>query len=251
MFKYLSSDSQLRRESLAIQAQERRVQSANAQQRYSPRESGQSSGGNGPSGRSYHQGSPVLVPTSEEYETAPMVSQGNVPVSAAALAAAVATATATSTAAGQLGSPAPPYSPPMTDGIRVASSQQQSAQQHHHLVAAYADAGAGGIKYDADAAAAAAAATVAAERFAAAAAAATENIKVSNTYTTLETVAIPPSQAVQYAQYIPGETFQQAPTYTHPKSGDQLILAYPSPAQLGSRVGGVSLFPRLLARTLS
>lgn len=64
---------QLQRENhgIAVQAQERRVvQSAN-HQRYSPRETNQSSGGNGSTSRSYHQGSPVLVPTSEEYEVAP------------------------------------------------------------------------------------------------------------------------------------------------------------------------------------
>lgn len=262
MYGYSSSEGQhqLRRDNLGIpvQVQDRRGQPPSGQQRYSPRESGQSSGGNGTSNsRSYHQGSPVLVATSEEYETAPMVSQtiasppsstststatsSAVAVAASASASAATSASATATA--QLGSPAPPYSPPISDGIRVTGNQQQSAQhQHqHHLVGGYADAGGASIKYDTEAATAAAAA--AAERFVAAAGVASENIKVSSTYTTLETVAIPPSQAVQYAQYISGgETFQQGPTYTYAKSGDQLILTYPSPAQLGTRVGGVSNF---------
>ena len=105
-----------------------------------------------------------------------------------------------------LGSPAP-YSPPI-DGIRAGQQQ---------LVAtSYAD---GVVKYDAEAAAAA------------------ETIKASNTYTTLETVAIPPTQPVQYTQYLSvGETFQQTPTYSYTKPGEPVILAYPPAAQLGSRV---------------
>ncbi|XP_076685357.1 uncharacterized protein LOC143377675 isoform X3 [Andrena cerasifolii] len=256
MYGYSSSEGQqqLRRDNLgiAVQVQDRRGQPPSGQQRYSPRESGQPSGGNGASNsRSYHQGSPVLIATSEEYETAPMVSQTNAPsssssststatsaaVAVAASASASAATSASATASAQVGSPAPPYSPPISDGIRVAGNQHQSAQQQHqhHLVGGYADAGGASIKYDTEAAAAAAA-----ERFVAAAGVASENIKVSSTYTTLETVAIPPSQAVQYAQYISGgETFQQGPTYTYAKSGDQLILTYPSPAQLGTRVGGM------------
>ncbi|XP_076169666.1 uncharacterized protein LOC143147866 [Ptiloglossa arizonensis] len=216
MYGYATDAQQLRRE------QERRATSATAtQQRYSPREGGQSSGGTGSSRAQYHQSSPVLV-SNEEYEAGSMVSRANAATTAASV---------------QLESPVPPYSPPISDGIRGAGNQQQSAQPQHHLVTGYTDAAGAGIKYETDAANAAAAAACA-ERFAAAAA--SENIKVSSTYTTLETVAIPPSQTVQYAQYISGsETFQQAPTYTYAKSGDQLILTYPTPAQLASRVGGV------------
>jgi len=108
-----------------------------------------------------------------------------------------------------LGSPAPPYSPPM-DSIRA---------NHQQLVAtSYADAS-GVVKYDAEAAAA------------------TETIvKPPNTYTTLETVAIPPAQTVQYTQYLSGsESFQQAPTYSYAKPGDPVILAYSPATQLGSR----------------
>ncbi|XP_018308720.1 uncharacterized protein [Mycetomoellerius zeteki] len=105
-----------------------------------------------------------------------------------------------------LGSPAP-YSPPI-DSIR--------ANQQQLVATSYAD---GVVKYDAEAAAAA------------------ETIKASNTYTTLETVAIPPTQPVQYTQYLSvGETFQQTPTYSYTKPGDSVILAYPPAAQLSSRV---------------
>ncbi|KAL0108421.1 hypothetical protein PUN28_015163 [Cardiocondyla obscurior] len=110
-----------------------------------------------------------------------------------------------------LGSTAPPYSPPI-DNIRTGQQQ---------LVAtSYADAGSV-VKYDAETTAAA------------------ETIKASNTYTihTLETVAIPPTQTVQYTQYLSGgETFQPASTYSYAKPGDPVILTYPSGAQLGSRV---------------
>lgn len=118
-----------------------------------------------------------------------------------------------------LGSPAPPYSPPM-DGIHRASHQQQQ-----QLVAtSYAD-----VKYDAEAAAAAE--TI---------------VKPPNTYTTLETVAIPAAQTVQYTQYLSGsESFQQASTYSYAKPGDPVILAYSPAAQLGSRVTEVNARPLL------
>ncbi|XP_076548183.1 uncharacterized protein LOC117607043 isoform X4 [Osmia lignaria lignaria] len=225
---------QLRREEhgIVVQSQQDRRPQSVGHQRYSPREGGRTNGGNdGNEGSeaagTYQQSSPVLVPNSEEYESGPIVSQ------AAAAAATVSV---------QLGSPATPYSPPIgADGIRASVNQQQQStqqqQQHHQLVTGYADTGASvkytgtSIKYDSAAAAAAAAV---------AAAVAGDNIKVSSTYTTLETVPIPPSPTVQYPQYMPGsESFQQGPTYTYSKSGDQVILAYPSPGQLGSRVSGV------------
>ncbi|XP_024937235.1 box A-binding factor isoform X2 [Cephus cinctus] len=109
----------------------------------------------------------------------------------------------------QLSSPAPPYSPPV-DGIR--------ATQQQLVAAGYSDGGGGSVKYDAEAAAAA------------------ETIKGSSTYTTLETVALPPSQPVQYTQYISAaDTFQQTATsYSYTKSGD-LYLTYPTSSQPGSR----------------
>lgn len=115
----------------------------------------------------------------------------------------------------QLSSPAPTYSPPM-DAIRTNHHQQQL------VTAGYTDAAvAATIKYDTEVAVA------------------TENIKASSTYTTLETVAIPPSQTVQYTQYISGnETFQQAPTYTYSKQAE-LFLTYPPVSQPGSRGGEV------------
>ncbi|XP_017789550.1 PREDICTED: uncharacterized protein LOC108571900 [Habropoda laboriosa] len=216
---------QLRRENhhaIALQPQERRVPSSTGHQRYSPRENasgGQSSGGgNGStSGRSYHhQGSPVLVGSNEEYE--PIVSHANT-------VASVSVHLDASTAAA-------PYSPPIGDGIRGGSSS--TGQQHHHqqhqLVTGYVDGTGVSIKYDADAVNAAVANANAVN----------ETIKVSSTYTTLETVPIPLSQTVQYPQYVPGsETFQQVPTYTYPKSGNQVILEYQPPTQLTSRVTGV------------
>ncbi|XP_043254953.1 uncharacterized protein LOC122398807 [Colletes gigas] len=213
MYSYTTDGQQLRRENQVIQAQERRAPSVGSgQQRYSPRET--SNSGNG-STRTYHQDSPVLVPSTEDYDTGSLVSRAN---------------SATTASNVQLGSSVPSYSPPITDGIRVTG-------------AGYTDAGSADIKYETDAVNAAnaanAVAAAVAGRFAAATAAASDNIKVSSTYTTLETVAIPPQQTVQYAaQYISGsETFQQASTYTYAKPGDHLILTYPSP--LTSRVGGV------------
>ncbi|KAK2575180.1 hypothetical protein KPH14_002578 [Odynerus spinipes] len=115
----------------------------------------------------------------------------------------------------QLSSPAPTYSPPI-DAIRTNHHQQQL------VTVGYTDAAvAATIKYDTEVAVA------------------TENIKASSTYTTLETVAIPQSQTVQYTQYISGnESFQQAPTYTYSKPAE-LFLAYPPVSQPGSRGGEV------------
>lgn len=97
---------------------------------------------------------------------------------------------------GQLGSPAPvTYSPNRTT--------------HHSLVSNYSTSEAG-IKYDISAAAAAAA---------------SESLKTSSTYTTLETVAPLPSQAVQYHQYI-SDNYQHAPSYNYSKSSEVTYLAY-------------------------
>ncbi|XP_043591563.1 transcription factor GATA-6-like isoform X2 [Bombus pyrosoma] len=235
MYAGYSADGQqqqMRRDNhaIAIQAvQERRVvQSAGGNQRYSPREGGgQSSGGNGSTtvARSYHQGSsPVLVATSEEYEGGGGMAETNVGV--------------------QLDSPAPPsYSPPIggDGGIRATSASvgHQQPGQQHQMVTGYVNTGGVSIKYETEAANVAATnAVVAAAAAAVGAAVPVDGIKVSSTYTTLETVPIPPSQAVQYQQYISAsETFQQAPTYSYTKPGDQVIFAYPS--QLSSRVPGV------------
>lgn len=161
--------------------------------RFSPHENHQASAANA---AARYQASPVLAAT-DEYDTSTIVTQPGSTV--------------------HLGSPAPPYSPPM-DGIRGQQQQQQQPPSQQQLVATnYADAS-GVVKYDAEAAAAA------------------ESIKASNTYTTLETVAIPPTQAVQYTQYLSSsETFQQAPTYSYAKPGDPVILAYPPATQLGPR----------------
>ncbi|XP_011864789.1 PREDICTED: uncharacterized protein LOC105560351 isoform X2 [Vollenhovia emeryi] len=101
------------------------------------------------------------------------------------------------------------YSPPI-DSIRVGQQQQL-------LATSYTDASSV-VKYDVETTAAA------------------DTIKPHNTYTTLETVAIPPTQP-QYTQYLSaGETFHQAPTYRYTKPGDSVILAYSAAPQLGSRV---------------
>lgn len=113
-----------------------------------------------------------------------------------------------------LASPAPPYSPPM-DGIRPGHQQSQQ----HLVPTSYSDTS-GIVKYDPPESAVAA-----------------EAIKGPNTYTTLETVAIPPAQTAQYTQYLSAsDTFQQTPTYSYTKPGDPVILAYPSSTPLGSRV---------------
>jgi len=188
MYAY-SDGHEVRRENQVITVQvppdHRRGQHAG--HRFSPHENHQASSGTNVGAR-YHQASPVLAAT-EDYDTTTIVTQPGSTV--------------------HLGSPAPPYSPPI-DGIRAGQ----------HLVAtSYADASGGVVKYDNEAAAAA------------------ESIKASNTYTTLETVAIPPTQTVQYTQYLAGnETYHQAPTYSYAKPGDPVILAYPSATQLGSRV---------------
>ncbi|XP_039306212.1 transcription factor GATA-4 isoform X7 [Solenopsis invicta] len=188
MYAY-SDGHEVRRENHVITVQvpdHRRTQQA-GHQRYSPHENHQASGTNA---NTRYQTSPVLT-TSEDYDASAIVTQSGSTV--------------------HLGSPAPPYSPPI-DGIRAGQQQQLVATS-------YADNVSGVVKYDVEAAAAA------------------ETIKASNTYTTLEPVAIPPTQTVQYTQYLSGgETFQQAPTYSYAKPGDPVILAYPSAAQLGSRV---------------
>ncbi|XP_070165719.1 uncharacterized protein [Polyergus mexicanus] len=149
-----------------------------------------------------YQTSPVLTATTEDYDPT-------------AIATTIATTIVTQPGSTvHLGSPAPPYSPP-TDGIR--SGQQQP--QQHLVPTSYSDAGAV-VKYDPPESVTAA-----------------ETIKGPNTYTTLETVAIPPAQNVQYTQYLSAsETFQQASTYSYAKPGDPVILAYPSSTQLGSRM---------------
>jgi hypothetical protein len=186
MYAY-SDGHEVRRENQVITVQvpsdHRR---GHAGHRFSPHENHQASSGTNVGAR--YQTSPVLAAT-EDYDATTIVTQPGSTV--------------------HLGSPAPPYSPPI-DSIRAGQQ----------LVAtSYADASGGVVKYDTEAAAAA------------------ESIKAPNTYTTLETVAIPPTQTVQYTQYLAGnETYQQAPTYSYAKPGDPVILAYPSATQLGSRV---------------
>nr|XP_033330416.1 uncharacterized protein LOC117222686 isoform X2 [Megalopta genalis]XP_033330417.1 uncharacterized protein LOC117222686 isoform X2 [Megalopta genalis] len=264
MYVYATDGQQLRREShsIAIQMQDRRGHAAASQQRYSPRETGQLGGGNGSTtgsgcggngggsnagsgsvARTYHHGSPVLVGNTDEYEG--RASMGSQSDATTASVSAPGTGTSTDTVAGtptvsgsgsgsgsatptvQMGSPvAPAYSPPIVgDGIHGSASagSQQAAQQHHqhphhHIVTGYTDA--------------------VVDRFTVSVA---NEKQVSSTYTTLETVAIPPPQAVQYApQYISSsEAFQQASAYAYSKTGEQLILTYPSAGQLGPRVGGV------------
>lgn len=194
---YAYSDGhEVRRENhvITVQVPNHRRAQQTGHQRFSPHENHQASGTN--AGTRY-QASPVLT-TTEDYDASAIVTQSGSAV--------------------HLGSPAPPYSPPI-DNIRAGQQ----------LVAtSYADAS-GVVKYDAETTATA------------------ETIKAPNTYTTLETVAIPPTQTVQYTQYLSGgETFQQAPTYSYAKPGDPVILAYPPAAQLGSRVTEVRKHTQLL-----
>jgi len=185
IYAYSDGHHDVRRENhvITVQVPDHRRTQQTGHQRFSPHENHQASGTN--AGR--YQASPVLT-TTEDYDTSTIVTQSGSTV--------------------HLGSPAPPYSPPI-DGIRAGQQQQLVATS-------YAD---GVVKYDAETTAA------------------TETIKAPNTYTTLETVAIPPTQTVQYTQYLSGgETFQQASTYSYAKPGDPVILAYPPATQLGSRV---------------
>lgn len=183
---YAYSDGhEVRRENhvITVQVPDHRRTHQTGHQRFSPHENHQGSGNAG----TRYQTSPVLT-TTEDYDTTAIVTQPGTTI--------------------HLGSPAPPYSPPIND-IRPGQQQLVSTS--------YADATV--VKYDAETTAAA------------------ETIKAPNTYTTLETVAIPPTQTVQYTQYLSaGETFQQAPTYSYAKPGDPVILAYPPATQLGSRV---------------
>lgn len=189
-----SDNHEIRRENQVIALQipdHRRAQHQAGHQRFSPHDNHQAR----------YQTSPVLTATTEDYD-------------ATTIATTIGTTIVTQPGSTvHLGSPAPPYSPPM-DGIR--SGQQQS--QHNLVPTNYSDAG-GVVKYDPPESAPA------------------ETIKGPNTYTTLETVAIPPTQNVQYTQYLSAnETFQQGSTYSYAKPGDPVILAYPSSTQLGSRV---------------
>lgn len=114
-----------------------------------------------------------------------------------------------------LSSPGQNYSPPL-DVIRP------DHQQHQQLVAtAYAD-GTATIKYSTEVSTAA------------------ENLKASSTYTTLETVPLPPSQAVPYTQYIATSEFQQAPTsYSYPKHQEIFIYSASSQAPRGGEVSNI------------
>ncbi|XP_014476476.1 PREDICTED: box A-binding factor-like [Dinoponera quadriceps] len=196
---YAYQDShEVRRENHVITVQvadhHRRAQQAGHGQRFSPHENHQASGTSNSNATRY-QASPVLA-TTEDYDTSAIVTQPGSTV--------------------HLGSPAPPYSPPI-DSIRGQQPQQQQPPPQQLVATSYTDANAV-VKYDTEAAVAA------------------ENIKASNTYTTLETVAIPPTQAVQYTQYLSGnESFQQASTYSYTKPSDSVILAYPPATQLSSR----------------
>ncbi|KAK0171627.1 hypothetical protein PV328_005058 [Microctonus aethiopoides] len=106
------------------------------------------------------------------------------------------------TAPVQLESSAPSYSPPV-DTIRNAQ---------HQLVSNYGEAT---IKYD-----------VAAAAVAAAAAAVSESMKTSTTYTTLETVALQPSQTVQYTTHYISDGFPTNSSYAYTKPDDVPYLTY-------------------------
>lgn len=120
------------------------------------------------------------------------------------------TAMTTSQPGTQLGSPASTYSPPV-DGIR--------GTQHQLVATGYAETGNGTIKYEA------------------VAAVTTDSIKPNSTYTTLETVALPTSQPVQYTQYVT-DGFHHTGSYTYAKPGEIAYHAYPT-SQPGSRASEV------------
>lgn len=111
------------------------------------------------------------------------------------------------------------YSPPL-DAIRTNQHLQQQQQQHQHLVTTYPD---GSVKYNTEVSVTA-----------------SENLKTSNTYTTLETVPIAPPAQIPYTQYIiSSEAFQQAPaSYSYAKPQETYI--YPASSQPSREVSFAS-----------
>ena len=106
------------------------------------------------------------------------------------------------------------YSPP----IELRTSQQQI------INAAYAEATNGTLKYDTET-------TVAAD-----------SIKVSSTYTTLETAALAPVQTVPYNQYlVAADAFQQPGGYGYAKSGEFFFLPTSNPSGVRAEVSFSSL----------
>ena len=111
----------------------------------------------------------------------------------------------------QLTTTAATYSPP----IELRNSQ------HHQLISTgYAETGNGTVKYGTES-------TVPAD-----------SIKVSTTYTTLETAPLPAAQAVPYNQYlVSADTFQQPAGYSYAKPGEFFFLPTTNPS--GVRVSEV------------
>ncbi|XP_011296853.1 uncharacterized protein [Fopius arisanus] len=102
-------------------------------------------------------------------------------------------------------SPAHPYSPPVET---IRTNQQQLGSTYTATT----------IKYDVTAPVA------------------TDNLKTNSTYTTLEPVALPPAQTVQYTPFV-ADGFQSS-SYAYAKPGDITYLAYPS-GQANFRTGEV------------
>ncbi|XP_033220775.1 box A-binding factor-like isoform X3 [Belonocnema kinseyi] len=102
------------------------------------------------------------------------------------------------------------YSPP---------TELRTSQHQQIINAAYAEAANGTVKYDTETTTAA------------------DSIKVSSTYTTLETAALAPPQAVPYNQYlVAADAFQQPGGYSYTKSGEFFFLPTSNPSGIRAEV---------------
>ncbi|XP_051161060.1 box A-binding factor-like isoform X3 [Leptopilina boulardi] len=113
------------------------------------------------------------------------------------------------------------YSPPIELRTNQHHHHHHQQQQQQQLIGTYTETGANGtVKYNGET-------TVPAD-----------SIKVSSTYTTLETAALPASQSVAYNQYlVTADAFQQPAGYGYPKPGELFFLPTTNPP--GVRVSEV------------
>lgn len=112
----------------------------------------------------------------------------------------------------------------LTASITYSPPMELRTSQHQQLIGTYTETGANGtVKYNSES-------TVP-----------TDSIKVSSTYTTLETAALPTSQAVAYNQYlVAADAFQQPTGYGYAKPTELLFLPTSNPP--GVRVSEVRVF---------